>query len=196
MQTIDKGFVLSLDTYLWVTLCDFRVNTHNFGGNLYLTENRLTRMEMLCAVDNHICNDARTRYYRASSSAEFGTADRLVFIRFAGLWLVNVLIYTQLVRGIPQSRFLIGWWHASDIYELQNDWSNITTFLWNILVVPLHPLTPPWLCQPFKTLYTHDDNIQFLITCEKIMAYNTNVYQIFTTCKNLNMVNYGVSLIQ
>ena len=53
------GFLLFLkafswETDLWVTLGDFAVKKPKIGkGNLYLTENRLSRNEMLCSSDNH-----------------------------------------------------------------------------------------------------------------------------------------------
>ena len=53
------GFALFLKAFsweidLWVTLGDFTVKKRKIGkGNLYLTENRLSRNEILCATDNH-----------------------------------------------------------------------------------------------------------------------------------------------
>ena len=54
------GFLLFLkafswETDLWVTLGDFTVKKNRKMGkrNLYLTENRLSKNEMWCAVDKH-----------------------------------------------------------------------------------------------------------------------------------------------
>ena len=53
------GFLLFLkafswETDLWVTLGDFAVKQRKIRkGNLYLTENWLSRNEMWCATDNH-----------------------------------------------------------------------------------------------------------------------------------------------
>ena len=44
----------SWETDLWVTLGDFTGKTRKIGkGNLYLTENQLSRNEVWCASDNH-----------------------------------------------------------------------------------------------------------------------------------------------
>ena len=44
----------SWETDLWVTLDDFVVKKSKiWKGNLYVTENRLSRNEMWCVADNH-----------------------------------------------------------------------------------------------------------------------------------------------